>query len=67
MNSEDPVVQEKAILKTEKRLLLTGEDQDKDRCRTTVDKTMISPAQAPAKVSFLYGGLLYTDTVRGLH
>ncbi|XP_066228996.1 tetratricopeptide repeat protein 12 isoform X1 [Saccopteryx leptura] len=45
MNSDDPVVQEKAILNTEKRLLLTEEDQ----CRTTLNKTMISPPQAPTK------------------
>ncbi|KAF6106891.1 tetratricopeptide repeat domain 12 [Phyllostomus discolor] len=49
MNSDDPVVQEKAILKTEKRLLLTEEDQEEDGCRTTLNKTMISPPQAPVK------------------
>lgn len=54
MNSDDPVVQEKAILKTEKRLLLTEEDQEEDGCRTALNKTMISPPQAPAKVPFSY-------------
>ncbi|XP_059563894.1 tetratricopeptide repeat protein 12 [Myotis daubentonii] len=49
MNSEDPGVQEKAILKTEKRLLVTEEDQDEDGCRTTLNKTTISPPQAPGK------------------
>ncbi|XP_036180297.1 tetratricopeptide repeat protein 12 isoform X2 [Myotis myotis] len=49
MNSEDPGVQEKAILKTEKRLLVTEEDQDEDGCRTTLNKTAISPPQAPGK------------------
>ena len=54
MNSDDPAVQEKAILKTEKRLLLTEEDQEEDGCRTTLNKTMISPPQAPEKVPFSY-------------
>nr|XP_019608906.1 PREDICTED: tetratricopeptide repeat protein 12 isoform X4 [Rhinolophus sinicus] len=49
MNSEDPVVQEKAVRKTEERLLFTEEDQEEDRCRTTLNKTMISPPQAPPK------------------
>ncbi|XP_019520776.1 PREDICTED: tetratricopeptide repeat protein 12 [Hipposideros armiger] len=49
MNSEDPVVQEKAVLKTEKRLLFTEDNQEEDRCRTTLNKTMISPPQAPTK------------------
>ncbi|XP_059786360.1 tetratricopeptide repeat protein 12 isoform X3 [Balaenoptera ricei] len=49
MNSGDPVVQEKAVLETEKRLQFTEEDQEEDECRTTVDKTMISPPQAPTK------------------
>ncbi|XP_006773581.1 PREDICTED: tetratricopeptide repeat protein 12 [Myotis davidii] len=49
MNSEDPGVQEKAILKTERRLLVTEEDQDEDGCRTTLNKTTISPPQAPGK------------------
>uniref|UniRef100_A0A671F8L0 Tetratricopeptide repeat domain 12 n=2 Tax=Rhinolophus ferrumequinum TaxID=59479 RepID=A0A671F8L0_RHIFE len=49
MNSEDPVVQEKAVLKTEERLLFTEEDQEEDGCRTTLNKTMISPPQAPTK------------------
>ncbi|KAM6157686.1 tetratricopeptide repeat protein 12 [Rhynchocyon petersi] len=52
MNSDDPVVQEKAIHETEKRLLLTEKDQDEDECRTTLNKTTISPPQAPTKVSF---------------
>ncbi|XP_033717944.1 tetratricopeptide repeat protein 12 isoform X6 [Tursiops truncatus] len=49
MNSDDPVVQEKAVLETEKRLKFTEEDQEEDECRTTVNKTMISPPQAPTK------------------
>lgn len=57
MNSDDPVAQEKAVLKTEKRLLLTEEDQEEDGCRTTLNKTMISPPQALTKVSFFYCGV----------
>ncbi|XP_036077046.1 tetratricopeptide repeat protein 12 isoform X2 [Rousettus aegyptiacus] len=49
MNSADPIVQEKAVLNTEKRLLLTEEDQEEDGCRTTLNKTMISPPQALTK------------------
>ncbi|XP_036718497.1 tetratricopeptide repeat protein 12 isoform X2 [Balaenoptera musculus] len=49
MNSDDPVIREKAVLETEKRLQFTEEDQEEDECRTTVDKTMISPPQAPTK------------------
>lgn len=56
MSSDDPVVQEKAILKTEKRLQVTEEEQDEDGCRTTLNKTTISPPQAPGKVAFF----LYT-------
>ncbi|XP_062950465.1 tetratricopeptide repeat protein 12 [Cynocephalus volans] len=47
MNSDDPVVQQKAVLETEKRLLLMEEDEEEDECRTTSNKTMISPPQAP--------------------
>ncbi|XP_046540814.1 tetratricopeptide repeat protein 12 isoform X3 [Equus quagga] len=49
MNSDDPAVREKAVLETEKRLLFTGEDQEEDECRTTLNKTMISPPKAPTK------------------
>ncbi|XP_006833894.1 PREDICTED: tetratricopeptide repeat protein 12 [Chrysochloris asiatica] len=49
MNSDDPVMQQKAVLETEKRLLLTEEDQEEDKCRTTLNKTMISPPQASLK------------------
>ncbi|XP_008063891.1 tetratricopeptide repeat protein 12 isoform X2 [Carlito syrichta] len=49
MNSDDPVVQQKAVLKTEKKLLLMEEDQEDDECRTTLNKTMISPPQATVK------------------
>uniref|UniRef100_A0A8C6CCW6 Tetratricopeptide repeat protein 12 n=1 Tax=Monodon monoceros TaxID=40151 RepID=A0A8C6CCW6_MONMO len=49
MNSDDPVVQEKAVLETEKRLKFTEEDQEEDECRTTVNKTMISPPRAHTK------------------
>ncbi|XP_045362753.2 tetratricopeptide repeat protein 12 isoform X1 [Camelus bactrianus] len=49
MNSDDPVVREKAVLETEKRLQFTEGDQEEDECRTTVNKTRISPPQAPAK------------------
>ncbi|XP_068411926.1 tetratricopeptide repeat protein 12 isoform X3 [Eschrichtius robustus] len=49
MNSDDPVVRDKAVLETEKRLQFTEEDQEEDECRTTVNKTMISPPQAPTK------------------
>ncbi|XP_014596833.3 tetratricopeptide repeat protein 12 isoform X2 [Equus caballus] len=49
MNSDDPAVREKAVLETEKRLLFTGEDEEEDECRTTLNKTMISPPKAPTK------------------
>jgi len=49
MNSDDPLVQQKAILETEKRLLFTEEVQEEDGCRTTLNKTMISPPQAPTE------------------
>ncbi|XP_004427538.1 PREDICTED: tetratricopeptide repeat protein 12 isoform X2 [Ceratotherium simum simum] len=49
MNSDDPVVREKAVLETEKRLLFAEEVQEEDECRTTVNRTMISPPQAPTK------------------
>ena len=52
MNSDDPVVQEKAVLETEKRLQFMEQDREEDECRTTVNRTVISPPQAPAKVSF---------------
>ncbi|XP_044113792.1 tetratricopeptide repeat protein 12 isoform X1 [Neovison vison] len=47
MNSDDPLVQQKAILETEKRLLFTEEVHEEDGCWTTLNKTMISPPQAP--------------------
>ncbi|KAM9219684.1 tetratricopeptide repeat protein 12 isoform 1-T1 [Dugong dugon] len=49
MNSDDPVVRQKAVQETEKRLLLTEKDQDEDECRTTLNKTMISPPEASTK------------------
>ncbi|XP_049713046.1 tetratricopeptide repeat protein 12 [Elephas maximus indicus] len=49
MNSDDPVVRQKAVQETEERLLLTEKDQEEDECRTTLNKTMISPPQAFAK------------------
>ncbi|XP_057551520.1 tetratricopeptide repeat protein 12 isoform X2 [Hippopotamus amphibius kiboko] len=49
MNSDDPVVREKAVLETEKRLQFTEEDREEDECRTTMDKTMISLPQSPTK------------------
>uniref|UniRef100_A0A4W2EBQ6 Tetratricopeptide repeat protein 12 n=1 Tax=Bos indicus x Bos taurus TaxID=30522 RepID=A0A4W2EBQ6_BOBOX len=49
MNSDDPVIREKAVLETEKRLQFTEGDQEEDECRTTVNKTVISPPQAPTK------------------
>ncbi|XP_012616588.1 tetratricopeptide repeat protein 12 [Microcebus murinus] len=49
MNSDDPVVQQKAVLETEKRLQLMEEDQEVDECWTTLNKTVISPPQAPMK------------------
>uniref|UniRef100_A0A8C2P707 Tetratricopeptide repeat protein 12 n=1 Tax=Capra hircus TaxID=9925 RepID=A0A8C2P707_CAPHI len=58
MNSDDPVVREKAVLETEKRLQFTEGDQVEDECRTTVNKTMISPPQAPMKVPFPYQAFL---------
>lgn len=52
MNSDDPVVQQNAVLETEKRLLLMEEDQEEDEWRTTLNKTVISPPQTAVKVSF---------------
>ncbi|XP_045226948.2 tetratricopeptide repeat protein 12 isoform X5 [Macaca fascicularis] len=49
MNSDDPVVQQNAVLETEKRLLLMEEDQEEDECRTTLNKTVISPPQTAVK------------------
>ncbi|KAG8518989.1 Tetratricopeptide repeat protein 12 [Galemys pyrenaicus] len=49
MNSDDPLVQQKAILETEKRLLFAEDVQDEDGCKTTLNKTLISPPQASAK------------------
>lgn len=64
MNSDDPVVREKAVLETEKRLQFTEGDQVEDECRTTVNKTMISPPQAPMKVPFPYRRVIYVDPAR---
>ncbi|XP_013201641.1 tetratricopeptide repeat protein 12 [Microtus ochrogaster] len=47
MNSDDPVIQQKAVLETEKKLQLMERDQEEDGCRTTLNKTMISPPRAP--------------------
>nr|XP_042136819.1 tetratricopeptide repeat protein 12 [Peromyscus maniculatus bairdii]XP_042136820.1 tetratricopeptide repeat protein 12 [Peromyscus maniculatus bairdii]XP_042136822.1 tetratricopeptide repeat protein 12 [Peromyscus maniculatus bairdii] len=47
MNSDDPIIQQKAVLETEKRLLLMERDPEEDGCRTTLNKTTISPPQAP--------------------
>ncbi|XP_058401185.1 tetratricopeptide repeat protein 12 isoform X2 [Diceros bicornis minor] len=55
MNSDDPVVREKAVLETEKRLLFAEEVQEEDECRTTVNRTMISPPQAPTKAYIKLG------------
>uniref|UniRef100_A0A5F9DQR3 Tetratricopeptide repeat domain 12 n=1 Tax=Oryctolagus cuniculus TaxID=9986 RepID=A0A5F9DQR3_RABIT len=50
MNSDDPAVQQKAVLETEKRLLLMeGAREEEDGCRTTLNKTTISPPQAPTE------------------
>nr|KAF6439409.1 tetratricopeptide repeat domain 12 [Molossus molossus] len=49
MNSEDPAVRDNAVLRTERRLLLTEEDWDEDRCRAASDRTVINPAHAPAE------------------
>lgn len=51
MNSQDPAVRASAVLRTEQRLLST-EEQDEDRCRTALDRTVVSPAHAPAEGSF---------------
>lgn len=52
MNSDDPLVQQKAVLETEERLRFTEEVREEDGCRTTLNKTVISPPQASTKVSF---------------
>lgn len=52
MNSDDPEVQEAAVLKTEKRLLGAEGEPEGGGCRITRDKTVISPPQAPAEVPF---------------
>uniref|UniRef100_A0A8C3YPK8 Tetratricopeptide repeat domain 12 n=1 Tax=Catagonus wagneri TaxID=51154 RepID=A0A8C3YPK8_9CETA len=46
MNSDDPVVWEKAVLESEKRLQSTEQDQEEDECRTAVSKAATSPPQA---------------------
>lgn len=43
MNSADPIVQEKAVLNTEKRLLLTEEDQEEDVQRNGKRQTWQDP------------------------
>lgn len=67
MNSDDPVVQQRAVLETEKRLLFTEEVQEEDGCRTTLNKTMISPPQASPEVSFSILELDKQIQRRGLH
>ncbi|XP_076781212.1 tetratricopeptide repeat protein 12 [Arvicanthis niloticus] len=47
MNSDDPFIQQKAVLDTEKKLQLMEKEQEEDGCRTTLNKTMISPPKAP--------------------
>ncbi|XP_012865011.1 PREDICTED: tetratricopeptide repeat protein 12 isoform X1 [Dipodomys ordii] len=49
MNSDDPEVQQKAVLETERHLqLLEGDlEEEEDACRIAMDKTLISPPQAP--------------------
>lgn len=47
MNSDDPVIQQKAVLETEKRLRLMERDEEEEGCRTTLNRTMISPPRAP--------------------
>ncbi|XP_021063554.1 tetratricopeptide repeat protein 12 [Mus pahari] len=47
MNSDDPFVQQKAVLDSERKLLMLEREQEEDGCRTTLNKTMISPPQAP--------------------
>uniref|UniRef100_A0A8C0JXU1 Tetratricopeptide repeat domain 12 n=1 Tax=Canis lupus dingo TaxID=286419 RepID=A0A8C0JXU1_CANLU len=42
MNSDDPRIQQKAILETEQRLLYTEEVPEEDGCRTTLNKTTIN-------------------------
>nr|XP_025862653.1 tetratricopeptide repeat protein 12 isoform X4 [Vulpes vulpes] len=47
MNSDDPHIQQKAILETEQRLLYTEEAPEEDGCRTTLNRTTINRSQAP--------------------
>ncbi|XP_040833199.1 tetratricopeptide repeat protein 12 isoform X2 [Ochotona curzoniae] len=50
MNSDDLAVQQKAFVETEKRLLhMKEEEEEEDGCRTALNKTMISPPQAPTE------------------
>ncbi|XP_037697409.1 tetratricopeptide repeat protein 12 isoform X2 [Choloepus didactylus] len=51
MNSDDPAVQQKAVLETERRLLLTEKDQDEDSCRTALDKTLINPPKSTDEIN----------------
>ncbi|XP_010627764.1 tetratricopeptide repeat protein 12 isoform X1 [Fukomys damarensis] len=46
LNSDDPIIQQKAVQQTEERLMLMEEAREEDECRTTLNKTMISPPQA---------------------
>ncbi|XP_072467179.1 tetratricopeptide repeat protein 12 isoform X2 [Notamacropus eugenii] len=48
LNSDDLSVCERAMDEAEKRLQLL-EDQEEDECRTTLNKTVISPPQVPTK------------------
>ncbi|XP_074160328.1 tetratricopeptide repeat protein 12 isoform X2 [Sminthopsis crassicaudata] len=48
LNSDDFSVSERAMDEAEKRLKLQ-EDQEEDGCRTTLNKTMISPPQVPTE------------------
>ncbi|XP_074072797.1 tetratricopeptide repeat protein 12 isoform X2 [Macrotis lagotis] len=48
LNSEDFDVRQRAMDEAEKKVQLL-EDQEQDECRTTLNKTMISPPQVPTK------------------
>ncbi|XP_003472735.1 tetratricopeptide repeat protein 12 isoform X2 [Cavia porcellus] len=49
MNSDDPVIQQRAVQQTEERLMLMEEAGEEDGCRTALNKTTISPPQAAAQ------------------
>lgn len=64
MNSDDPVIQQRAVQQTEERLMLMEEAGEEDGCRTALNKTTISPPQAAAQVSCLLWSSISSDITK---